>query len=316
MRTEEKYKVMSDSLGFEKPHWCRVLEPDTTYMQRRHIIFWLYMLIFCPQFLSAQTKSGKKSALVVAFDTTNKPIRFGVGYLEKALQKSGQSVKTMLLVSDAKGAAITIRIVPSRTELSIREEGYRLSYQHTNLLVTATDSVGTMYGVMDAAEQIGMGKTWRTLTTKIANPHLTVRALKVNLPWSSYRSGPAMELHTDVCRDLNYWQRFLDQMAGNRFNVLSLWNVHPFSYMVKPTNFPAANSFSAQEMADWKRFWTALFRMAKERGIAPYIVNWNIAVSPDFAKHYGVKERNDTSAIVLSATRVKSLRRLLTNILI
>ena len=26
----------------------------------------------------------------------------------------------------------------------------------------------------------------------------------------------------------------LDQMAENRFNTLSLWNVHPFSFMVKP----------------------------------------------------------------------------------
>ncbi|MFD2932804.1 hypothetical protein [Spirosoma flavum] len=269
-------------------------------MQRQSAILWLCMLTFLPRFVSAQAKAER---LVVAFDTTNKPIRFGVSHLEKALQKAGQSINTMLLVSGAKAATITIRIVPAQTESSIREEGYRISYQQTNLLITATDSVGAMYGVMDAAEQIGMGKTWRTLTTKKVDPHLTVRALKVNLPWSSYRSGPAMELHTDVCRDLKYWQRFLDQMAENRFNILSLWNIHPFSYMVKPTNFPAANSFSAQEMADWKRFWTALFRMAQERGIAPYIVNWNIAVSPDFAKQYGVKERNDTSAVVKRYTR-------------
>lgn len=85
--------------------------------------------------------------------------------------------------------------------------------------------------------------------------------------------------------------------------MLSLWNVHPFSFLVKPTNFPQANSFSEQEMAGWKQFWTSLFRMAKERGIAPYLVNWNIAVSPEFAKHYGVRERNDTSAMVKKYTR-------------
>jgi hypothetical protein len=143
-----------------------------------------------------------------------------------------------------------------------------------------------------------MGKTLQTIADKNVRPYLSVRAIKFNLPWSSYRSGPAMDLHNEVCRDLSFWQKFLDQMAENRFNLLSLWNVHPFSFMVKPVNFPRANNFSDKEMSEWKQFWTALFKMAKERGIEPFIVNWNIAVSPEFAKNYGVVERNDTSAIV------------------
>lgn len=112
-----------------------------------------------------------------------------------------------------------------------------------------------------------------------------------------------MDQHLQVCRDLKFWQRFLDQMAENRFNILSLWNVHPFSYMVKPVNFPRANNYSEKEMGEWKSFWTSLFRMAKDRGIQPFIVNWNIAVSPEFAKKYGVMERNDTSEIVKQYTR-------------
>jgi hypothetical protein len=92
-------------------------------------------------------------------------------------------------------------------------------------------------------------------------------------------------------------------MAENRFNILSLWNVHPFSYMVKPVNFPGANNYSDKEMSEWKSFWTSLFRMAKDRGVQPFIVNWNIAVSPEFAKRYGVRERNDTSEIVKRYTR-------------
>jgi hypothetical protein len=148
-----------------------------------------------------------------------------------------------------------------------------------------------------------MGKTWQTISSKKVNPHFTVRALKFNLPWSSYRVGPAMDQHLEVCRDLKFWQRFIDQMAENRFNILSLWNVHPFSYMVKPVNFPGANNYSDKEMSEWKSFWTSLFRMAKDRGVQPFIVNWNIAVSPEFAKRYGVRERNDTSEIVKRYTR-------------
>ncbi|SFD09839.1 hypothetical protein SAMN05216167_103304 [Spirosoma endophyticum] len=271
-------------------------------MRMHYVVFWLCILISFPQYVSAQTRETK-SAIGIAFDTTSKPIRFGITHLEKALQKAGQSVKVIPLSVNAATANISIRVLADGTGSTPGKEGYQLRYQNNTLLITAVDATGAMYGAMDVAEQIRMGKSWKTLTSKKVNPHFTVRALKVNLPWSSYRSGPAMEVHKDVCRDLSYWQRMLDQMAENRFNVLSLWNIHPFSFMVKPTNFPEANSFSTKEMADWKQFWTSLFRMAKERGIEPYIVNWNIAVSPEFAKHYGVKERNDTSAVVKRYTR-------------
>ncbi|QDK80922.1 hypothetical protein EXU85_20805 [Spirosoma sp. KCTC 42546] len=274
-------------------------------MQRQYIVHFLYVLalsLTLPRVVSAQATS-QKPQLTISFDTASKPIQFGVSHLEKALKESGQPVRKMPITLGTIINGIFIVVESAQGELYIHKEGYRISYQNNNLLITAVDDAGAMYGVLDVAEQIQVGKSWKTLTPKAVNPHFTVRALKVNLPWSSYRLGPAMDVHKDVCRDLAYWQRMLDQMAENRFNVLSLWNVHPFTYMVKPANFPEANSFSPNEMADWKYFWTSLFRMAKERGIEPYIVNWNIAVSPEFAKAYSVKERNDTSAVVKRYTR-------------
>ncbi|MHC4682194.1 MAG: hypothetical protein ACYTEK_26315, partial [Planctomycetota bacterium] len=116
-------------------------------------------------------------------------------------------------------------------------------------------------------------------------------------------ANPAMNLHTQTCRDLNFWQRFLDMMAQNRFNVLSLWNLHPFTYMIRPDGFGEACPFSDKELARWQRFWRRLFGMAKQRGIETYVVNWNIVVSPEFAKAHGLKERNDTSDIVRRYTR-------------
>ena len=153
-----------------------------------------------------------------------------------------------------------------------------------------------MYATLEIAEQLEHRKKAAGRQRQTFNPRLSVRAVKFNLPWSPYRTGEVMEQHYEVCRDLGFWKAFLDEMALNRFNVLSLWNVHPFSYMVKPPNFPKANSFTDEEMKSWKEFWTSLFRMAKDRGIETFIVNWNIAVSPEFASAYGVMERNDTSA--------------------
>jgi len=96
-------------------------------------------------------------------------------------------------------------------------------------------------------------------------------------------------------------------MTENRFNKLTLWNLHPFSYMVKTQKYPEGCSLSDKDLAEWQKFWTALFRMAKNRGIETYLVNWNIFVSPEFAKAHGVCDyclkgkhfvpQGDTSAI-------------------
>lgn len=65
-------------------------------------------------------------------------------------------------------------------------------------------------------------------------------------------------------------------------------------------------------MADWRTLHQTIFRLAKERGIDTYLVNWNIFVSPAFAKaHYvttdnaghAIKAKGDTSALVKRYTR-------------
>jgi len=256
------------------------------------LIFMVFVFLLLPALSIGQ--------ISIAFDQGKQPLAFGVGHLEAALQKSGFKVQKVMPSTNHSKADIEINIAK---DTSILKEGFQITYTNKKLLISASDVVGAMYGTLDVAEQIRMGKTWHSLTNKKFNPRLSVRAIKFNLPWSSYRSGPAMEEHLEVCKDLVFWQHFLDQMAENRFNVLSLWNIHPFSYMVKPKNFPYANNFSEKEMDEWKHFWTSLFRMAKDRGIEPFIVNWNIAVSPEFAQKYGVHERNDTSEIIKRYTR-------------
>jgi hypothetical protein len=128
----------------------------------------------------------------------------------------------------------------------------------------------------------------------------------------SYRRHESLQLHDETCRDLKFWEQFLDMMAENRFNTLTLWSLHPFTRMIRPKNFPEACGFNDEELAEWQTFWHALFRMAKDRGIATYMVNWNIFVSPEFSKHHGVPLHSaqqhfwgdgDTSELVERYTR-------------
>lgn len=227
------------------------------------------------------------------------PVMFGIHEIEKALQKTSKA-RRIIYPRNAINADIVLN---NEKDTTLQNGGFRIGRYGKSLMVSSLDDAGAMYAMLDIAEQLRAGKSLSEIKNKVFNPRLPVRAIKFNLPWSPYRTGKVMEQHYEVCRDLNFWQAFLDEMAMNRFNVLSLWNVHPFSYMVKPTNFPKANSFNEKEMKSWKEFWTSLFQMAKDRGIETYIVNWNIAVSPEFAAAYGVHERNDTSALVKKYTR-------------
>jgi len=279
-------------------------------MKSQSVIIWFYLIVTLPWSVAVadQTESPPvpartSASLVIAYETANQMIGFGASALVDAIRKTGQTAREQSLDSPEAPAEITIRKVSGQEQPHLKEGGYQISARSGKILITGTDHAGAMYGAMDVAEQINMGATLDTIVGKTVNPHLDVRALKINLPWLPYRTGPAMDTHLAVCKDLAFWQRLLDMMARNRLNVLSLWSVHPFSFMVKPTNFPKANDFSEAEMAEWKQFWTALFRMARERGVSPYIVNWNIAVSPEFSKAYGVMERNDTSEIVKRYTK-------------
>jgi hypothetical protein len=251
----------------------------------------LAILLFFPAGVFAQVR--------IFYNTESKPLLFGIERIRQALP---QSSSALLRAAGDSGRA-DILVLVKESLAGVRPEGYEISQRGGRLVVTASDPTGGMYGALDVAEQIRHGLKPGQIRARRVNPHFSVRAVKFNLPWSPYRTGPAMEQHMTVCRDLAFWTAFLDRMAEERFNLLSLWNVHPFSFMVKPKNFPGANAYTDAEMREWKEFWTSLFRMCRERGIEPFIVNWNIAVSPEFARNYGVTERNDTSSVVKRYTR-------------
>lgn len=266
----------------------------------------LLLLLQC----SFSSQAAEPQAIHILFDINSPQIRFAVERLQKALLDAG---KYIVSINPSKPSGISIEIHSSLSKIPphlkpstpIRREGYQIlpSFENNRIHVVSSEPTGAMYGTLHLAELINTLQDVNEIDEKVSNPRFSFRAIKFNLPWSPYRAGGPTNLHTSVCRDLGFWQKFLDQMAENRFNALTLWNLHPFTYMIRPRNFPEACPFNDAEIEDWKRFWTALFRMAAERGIETYIVNWNIVVSPEFAKTYHVMERNDTSEIVKQYTR-------------
>ncbi len=174
---------------------------------------------------------------------------------------------------------------------SIAPEGFSIRrLSRKKIAILAADESGSMYGLLEVAEQMQAGKTIKTIEEKKVNPGYAFRAIKFNLPWNSYRVHESLQLHEETVRNLEFWKSFLDMMAENRFNVLTLWNLHPFTYMIRAKNFPEACPFSDDELKSWQEFWHGLFKMAGDHGIKTYLINWNIFVSPSFAKAHGVAD--------------------------
>jgi hypothetical protein len=158
--------------------------------------------------------------------------------------------------------------------------------------ITGGDGLGLVYGALAVREQILNGKPVTQLPAAVQKPALAFRGIKFNTPWDTYRSSSALDQHYDTARDLKFWEAFLDMMVENRFNAISLWTLHPFTYMVRPKNFPEASKWTDAEFAQWQHLYREIFRMAKERGLDTYVVFWSIFVSEEFSKAHGVAHKN------------------------
>ncbi|WP_240416052.1 hypothetical protein [Paenibacillus periandrae] len=229
-------------------------------------------------------------------------LSFAIRRLQAAIMNMGETCK----VNDAQSPSTDHIIILINDQhangsssmtaaASVGAEGFeiRRAYHQGNpaLFVLASDESGAMYGVLEVAEQLQTHGNLTDVSECIINPRFPFRAVKFNLPWSSYRRNECFELQKGTVRDLDFWQAFLDMMAENRYNVLTLWCLHPFPYMIRPMNFPKASLFTDEELADWRQFWSSLFQMAHDRGIETYLINWNIFVSESFRENY------DTNAV-------------------
>lgn len=245
----------------------------------------------------------------IAYDIDSPQQTFGVERLRMALKQNDLSP---ILIDRTKARdKVEINVILTKDGINegILKEGFSIFNTKNGLEIRAVDEAGAMYGIMDLAEQIQMNKGLGNITNKLQNPRFPFRAIKYNLPWSSYRTFSALQVNEPLSKDLKMWESFLDMMAENRFNSLTLWNLHPFPYLIKAKNFPLATPFSDQELVEWKAFWTTLFKMAKDRGIDTYLINWNMFVSHNFKENYDSAGVSDTDRFLGDAVDTKMIRQ-------
>ena len=256
------------------------------------------LLILLPAFLFTSTALAEK--VFVLHDSTSPQAAYAAGKLSEALAEAGEEV-----LSKREGYERVISLGLNKERLG--PEAFQIIPQDKVLTVLAGDNRGMIYGTFAVIESLRNGTPLSETPASEQNPHFEFRGIKYNLPWETYRPSSALNQHFETARDLQYWEAFLDMMVENRFNVISLWNMNPFTYMVKPRNFPEASPWSEKEQAEWEHLYREIFRMAKERALDTYIVHWSIFLSKEFSDAHGVATRNfyphyyvpgDTSEIV------------------
>jgi hypothetical protein len=249
--------------------------------------------------------SASSQNVYLLYDNAVPQAEYAAKMLEKALLEQEYSV-----LEEQTGYDYLISIAVNTVNLG--SEAYSIIPEGKIITIYGGDHRGMIYGSLSVAESIRNGTSLKNIKKSSESPHNALRAIKHNTPWYTYRPSSALDLHYKTVRDVKYWEAFLDMMAKNRFNSLSLWNLHPFVYMIKPKNFPEASPFSDKEMEEWKHLHQEIFRMADERAIDTYIIPFNIFVSPEFSEAYNVARENvypnyyvpgDTSEIVKRYTR-------------
>ncbi|MFI5379877.1 MAG: carbohydrate-binding family 6 protein [Tepidisphaerales bacterium] len=201
------------------------------------------------------------------------------------------------------------------------------------IAVIGQDGAGVLYGALDVAEAARMGRL-QQIGDSDGKPFIARRGIKFNIPLDartpSYSDGgDSAQANIPEMWSEAFWTEFLDEMARDRFNVLSLWNLHPFPSMVKVAEYPEValadvkrttlkfdTTFKLTGVDMWRQpmaghletvrqmsieekiaFWRKIMAHAHARGIEVYVMTWNIFTFGTDGK-YGITPAQDNPATV------------------
>ncbi|MCP5110505.1 MAG: carbohydrate-binding family 6 protein, partial [bacterium] len=175
-------------------------------------------------------------------------VRAGVSLIETDLDQLDKDASSVQLVI-ASGPDQSRRIAealgvdaPKNSDAqsyAIRRKGGSAG---VTLAVLSADADGAMYGGLDLAEAITIG-TFDEIRDSDHTPYVERRGIKFNIPLDA--RTPSYSDNSDAAQNnipemwsFDFWREALDELARQRFNVLTLWSLHPFPSMVKVPEYP------------------------------------------------------------------------------
>ena len=269
--------------------------------------------------------SNQKQQVTISSDLENPKIEFAVDEIKASFVERGVEV----LLVESTSADIVFLIQPENTEL--KPEGFSIKKEGKKIIVIGADNAGAMYGGLELAEQISLYGL-NGITEATQNPYMELRGTKFNIPLDvrtpSYTcAGDASQNNIPEMWSFDFWREYIDNLARYRYNLISLWNLHPFPSMVKVPDYPdvALNDVQRTTIETSKlnsyyhnhgtgldapeilanveivknisieekiEFWRKVMSYAKERNIIFYVVTWNIFVNGTEGK-YGITDDID-----------------------
>jgi len=249
--------------------------------------------------------SGASGNAITVTPPDSPPLRFAAAQIERAAHSAGRAVPDVVLTIEPGEA-----------------QSYRIERTGDRIRVVGGDAVGAMYGGLDVAEAIRLGAL-EELKLGAHKPFIAQRGIKFNIPLDlrtpSYSdNSDAFQANIPEVWSREFWREFFNEMARHRFNVLTLWNLHPFPSIVKVPEYPdvalhdvlrakpgtfnekfshTGTDMFRPEMLDGaevvKRlspdekiaFWREVMQMAKDRGVDVYWFTWNTFLFGAEGKH-------------------------------
>jgi hypothetical protein len=260
-------------------------------------------------------------------DGWNAPeLRFAVQDLTEALRNRGHAVSANPAMTvtvyfspldDKHPDAGAARRHPAPASVqaegfSLRRTADRARPDRLEIVVYSRDAAGAMYGGLELAEQVRIGGLDAVVDTD-RNPYMALRGTKFNIPLDlrtpSYSDmSDSAQANIATVWDFGFWRAYLDQLARDRYNFVSLWNLHPFPSMVKLADYPGValddvwrttvkfdEDYSTRTVdllspamlakkevvktltIDEKiAFWRQVMEYARDRNIRFHVVTWNI----------------------------------------
>lgn len=244
----------------------------------------------------------------VFYDSKVAQIKFAAEDIKTALESKNFTVEMHPLTAlDAKYAnkKVVLSLASNRTvnkivtsqggaiPTGLGEQAYALqttSKSQNSYWVLGGDANGAMYGGFQIAENISFNGFAGTYNNQEA-PAIKRRGIKLNLPldavsttYGKTKTSAKIAAIPNVW-DMTFWETWFDEMARNRYNLISVWSNHPFTSMIKMVDYPdvaiqnvtGLDSYSKKMTIDEKIvFWKKVMAYAHSRGFEFFLFNWNI----------------------------------------
>jgi hypothetical protein len=262
--------------------------------------------------------------------------------LENSLLKEGYSMK--FTGRDQADILLSTGQTDGEVGNHLAPEGFSLRrLRKGKISLIGGDLAGVMYGILELAEQTSLYGI-KGIKEISRNPYMEIRGIKFNIPLDvrtpSYSDmSDAGQVNIPEMWSFSFWKNTIDNLARYRYNLISLWSLHPFPSMVRVPEYPdialkdvrrstikfsenystrvtdiytteiTSNSETVLKITIDEKiaFWQKVMKYAAERNIRFYIMTWNIYPSGIGGK-YGITD--DMNNAVTKDYYRKSVRQM------